>query len=174
MSVYTTKSGETRDPSAPLTDYEKYLLEKLFSDPGQLPQRFKAWLTDYVSTNGSLHVSNMPTLKGEEWREVGGTGNPAFLGTWVNYGAGHETAAFYKDPLGRVHLKGLIKFGTISTTAFTLPEGYRPFSTLIFACISHDGVNYQHGRLDVSAAGLIVPIAGGTEFFSINVSFRAA
>jgi hypothetical protein len=34
------------------------------------------------------------------------------------------TAAFYKDPLDVVHLKGVVKAGT--GTVFTLPVGYRP------------------------------------------------
>jgi len=34
--------------------------------------------------------------------------------------------AFWKDTLGRVHLRGVFKSGPIGSSFFTLPTGYRP------------------------------------------------
>jgi hypothetical protein len=160
---------QTQDPDRPLSERERDLIRRLLRWE-ELPPAFKAAITDYVSVNGSLHVSSMPTLKGEEWREVGATGQPAFTGTWVNASGGTATAAFYKDAMGIVHLKGTIKDGALNTSAFTLPEGYRPALGISFGTTA----NVAFGSLDVNANGTVVPRAGATSFFSINVSFRAA
>ena len=61
----------------------------------------------------------------EAWHEIGAPGEPAFQNGWSNESPSSETtAAYYKDPLGVVHLKGLITGGA-SSTIYTLPVGYR-------------------------------------------------
>lgn len=44
---------------------------------------------------------------------------------WVSYGTSWYGASYYKDIDGFVHLRGLIKSGTLGATALTLPVGYR-------------------------------------------------
>jgi hypothetical protein len=162
---------KARPDDAPLTDYEHTLMRRLFSEWGEIPAAFKSAMADYTSVNGSLHVSSMPTLKGEEWREVGAAGQPAFAGTWVNYGSTYDTAAFYKDPLGRVHIKGLVKDGTVHTTVFTLPDGYKPTADLLFVVTSNDAF----AVLTVRSSGAVAHSAGGSNvYLQLNVSFRAA
>ena len=95
----------------------------------------------------------------EEWHEIGDTNEPAFENSWANAGGAYEPAAFYKDPFGRVHLKGRIGTGTAATTAFTLPTGYRPNGTI------------QCGSIVITAAGLVQPVA--TPDHLEDVSFRA-
>lgn len=94
----------------------------------------------------------------EEWHEIGNSGEPAFENSWDNTGGVYETAAFYKDPFGRVHIKGRIDTGSAGTTAFTLPANYRPAAT-----INVDGIT-------ITNAGLIQP--GTTPDYLDNVSFR--
>ena len=106
----------------------------------------------------------------ENFREVGSANNPAFQNSWVNYDLGWDTAAFYKDPYNVVHLKGLVKSGTINTAIFTLPQGYRPASTLIFPVIA--GGN-TIGRVDILANGDVQHLIGNNAFFSLNLSFRS-
>lgn len=146
----------SRPADAPLSERERELLRRLFRWE-EMPPAFKAALTDHVSVNGSLHVSSMPTLKGEEWREVGATGQPGFQNSWVNFAAGNETAGFMKDALGFVHLKGLIKSGTQGTVAFTLPEGYLPSLYLHFAILSNNIL----GRVTVDTSGNVAINEGG-------------
>ena len=103
------------------------------------------------------------------------TTNPAYtaptLGNgWVNYGGSFDTAGYMKDMSGTVFLKGLIKNGTINTVAFTLPAGYRPSRRIIRAVI--DGANAM-GRLDITNTGQVIPNAGSTAYFSIDISFPA-
>jgi hypothetical protein len=106
----------------------------------------------------------------EPWHEVGAAGQPAFQGTWVNYGGAAETAAFYKDASGIVRLKGTIKSGALTTPAFTLPAGYRPAGEIIFAVVS----NLAFGELVITTAGLVTPYVGNNQSFGLNVSFRTA
>jgi hypothetical protein len=67
----------------------------------------------------------------EAWHEIGAAGEPAFQHGWTNEDpAGEVTAAYYKDPFGVVHLKGLVASGT-NEVIFTLPAAYRPSKNLI-------------------------------------------
>lgn len=94
---------------------------------------------------------------------------PTFSGTWVNEGTTYNDAGYYRERGGRVHLKGVIKSGTINTTAFTLPTGYRPSRRQIFIANTNTGI----GRLDVDTNGNVIPVSGGTTWFSLDgLSFR--
>jgi hypothetical protein len=61
----------------------------------------------------------------EGWHEVGAPGEPGFLNSWHNLPAPFESAAFFKDHEGVVHLRGAMTGGT-GNPAFLLPPGYRP------------------------------------------------
>lgn len=104
------------------------------------------------------------------WHEVGsGGGEPAFENSWVNNGGTRDTAAFYKDACGIVHIKGLIKDGTIGQTAFTLPTGYRPKQTLHLPVISSDAIGY----MTIDEAGAVKATAGDNGWFTVHCSFIA-
>lgn len=92
---------------------------------------------------------------------LGGVG---FQNGWVNFGAGPNTAAYLKDALGFVHLRGAIKSGTINTTAFTLPAGYRPSNTVAFATTS----NNLFGSVTVDASGNVNPNVGSNIFIYLD------
>jgi hypothetical protein len=111
----------------------------------------------------------------EAWHEIGASGEPAFAGGWVNEAPGTSpTAAFYKDPFGNVHLKGLISSG-IDDTVFTLPVGYRPGHVLVevVRCGTCTGgtayaLIYDTGRVAVEEGA-----ATGSETSLDGVTFRA-
>lgn len=131
--------------------------------PSQFYQELKQlipWLTKLWRTLGQV----------EEWIEVGGSGGePPFEGTWANASGTDVSAAFFRDPFGIVHIKGLISSGTINTTAFTLPSGYRPNKLIELGTTA----NAAFGRLRINAVGTVVPTNGATTRFSIHCSFRA-
>jgi hypothetical protein len=87
------------------------------------------------------------------FRLIGGTGQPAFTNSWVNFAGGWVPAAFWRDPLGFVHLRGLIKSGVVGSAAFTLPPGFRPKENEPFVAISNGAI----GRVDVLTDGTVVP-----------------
>lgn len=94
----------------------------------------------------------------------------SFTNSWTDFGAPFETAGYYKDSASVVHLKGVIKSGVIGSSAFTLPAGFRPANTEIFAVVSNGAL----GRLDVLNDGTVVPVAGSNAYFSLSgASFRA-
>lgn len=103
------------------------------------------------------------------WREVGKTGQPAYESGWVPYntdGTGdlYHGAGFRKDAAGIVHLRGLVKSGTINSPIFTLPVGYRPGTSPggnnhhLFPVLSAPG----YGRLDLRPDGQVKPLSPST------------
>jgi hypothetical protein len=83
----------------------------------------------------------------ENWHEVGAPGEPEFrtgdCTRWGNFTSNYNTVGFYRDPYGRVHLKGRVGtacFGAATTVddIFGLPPGYRPAKEIEFATTSRD------------------------------------
>lgn len=112
-----------------------------------------------------LSIGNEPNF-----RQIGTVGNPAFANAWVNFGSNWQVAAFWRDPLGWVHLRGIIKSGTVGSTAFTLPPGYRPPLSETFVVRS----NATTGGVDVLADGQVQPVTpSNNTYVSLSgISFR--
>ena len=88
-----------------------------------------------------------------------------FLNGWVNYDASlYPAAAYAKDIHGMVHLRGLIRSGTSTLTAFVLPEGYRPLLYRHIVTVGNDAVGTV--RVD-NATGNVLP-TGSTAWFSLD------
>ena len=110
----------------------------------------------------------------EEWHEVGALGEPAFLNSWANYGVSEATAAYMKDSMGFVHIKGLIKSG-IGAVIFTLPSGYRPVANPIFVTATNNGTTTLFGAVQVLTDGRVFALTGSNTWFSFaGISFKAA
>lgn len=109
----------------------------------------------------------------EAWRVVGAVGQPAFQNGWVNFGGGEPALSFYKDPLGIVRIRGLIKSGAVNSVVFTLPVGYRPNiggGSIRFACMATGALSQCY----VNAAGSVVMFSGSNTDVDLSViSFRA-
>ena len=122
--------------------------------------------SEKLEVNGNVKISG--EIVQEPWNEV-----TNFLGTWVNFNPSvWATAAYYKDSLGRIHLKGLVKSGTCGTNIFTLPSGYRPLLNLVFATSSDNA----HGRVDIKSDGSVFANSSACSniFVSLDgISFRA-
>jgi hypothetical protein len=94
---------------------------------------------------------------------------PTLLNGWANHGAGSADAGFYRDPLGRVHFRGVIEDGTTAadTPLFVLPEGYRPLAILLMSGRASDtGQTISAGaRLDIHTDGEVRLISGDVSGF---------
>jgi tetrahydromethanopterin S-methyltransferase subunit B len=100
---------------------------------------------------------------------------PTLLNSWVNYGGVYAVAGYYKDPIGLVHIKGLVKDGTTGTAIFSLPAGYRPSEQLMFNTGAYTGAAYVNGRIDITTGGSVIMTSGANGFLSLNLPpFRAA
>ncbi len=98
---------------------------------------------------------------------------PTFQNSWVNYDGGYNPAGYYKDTNGRVYLRGLVRDGTVGTSAciFTLPVGYRPENRELIATQTNSNTI---GRVDIQTNGCVTANFGDNSWFSLdNVSFRA-
>lgn len=82
-------------------------------------------------TESATQVASTVAVPMEAWHNVGAAGEPIFVNGWVNYDAS-RIARFRKYPDGRVRLAGVLKSGTASAAAFTLPAGYRPAIDMAF------------------------------------------
>lgn len=106
----------------------------------------------------------------EDWHVVGGVGEPAYQNSWVFFGGTDEYAPqFRKDALGIVSLRGMTKNGTLGSSIFTLPVGYRPAATVRAAIMSNGVLGY--GRVDPSGA---VSYTGGSNAWGSLDTIRFA
>ena len=119
------------------------------------------------------HASRLEAVETvSDWIEVGSGGAPAFENSWVNFGSGYATAAFSKDALDNVSLKGVVKSG--SGVCFTLPTGYRPAGHEVFACQGNNGSDIS-ARVEVSDAGEVDVVTSSSTLLSLcGITFRAA
>lgn len=82
------------------------------------------------------------------------------LNSWANYETGTETACYWCDSCGVVHISGVITGGvnTVDTVLFTLPEHYRPRADEIFANVkiksTGDCVIYSSEQTIISLCGI--------------------
>jgi hypothetical protein len=93
-----------------------------------------------------------------------------FQNGWLNFDATHY-ARFTKLQTGIIVLDGVIKSGTVGSTAFTLPLGYRPgIIDMNFAADS----NVTPARLQVGTNGNVIPTTGGNGYYSLCCMFLPA
>lgn len=97
---------------------------------------------------------------------------PTLVNSWIAFDTVNwNTAQYMKDAQGFVHLRGMVKNGTISTTLpmFTLPAGYLPPKAQAFAVISNNLI----GRCTIQADGKVIPEVGSNVWFSLaGIYFR--
>lgn len=135
-----------------------------------------------LSIKGQLSVDN---IQQEAWKSV------TFANSWTNHSNGYNQAGYFKDSMGIVHLRGLIKSGAIGEAAFTLPEGYRPQhrelhvaatepekSSIVTNPLSQItkriAVTATFGRIDIDTNGNVLIWDGNNLWISLDgITFRA-
>jgi hypothetical protein len=143
---------------APLAQLDPSTLSRIIED---VVARVRPQLPSNITVE-ELVVRRLLTVSDEveftakpNYYNVGTTAAAAFANSWVNYGGGFAPAAYWKDPLGFVHLRGLIKDGTVGSAAFQLPPGLRPSVVVLAPVISADAL----GRIEVRTNGDVVPMS---------------
>jgi hypothetical protein len=109
----------------------------------------------------------------ESFRVVGAPGQPQFENSWSNDPSTGSPAAFYKDPLGIVRLRGIIEASASGNSAFFLPPGYRPGSGEV---LQFDGANTaKASSVVILSTGEVRPfcVSAGCIISLDQVSFRA-
>ena len=102
-------------------------------------------------------------LEQEPWQ------TPTLTDGFVNWGGEYAPAGYFKDSLGVVHLRGLVRSG--AAFIFTLPAGYRPAFRSIFCTVAASSIN----RVDVLSDGRVALISGDSTFVSLEgITFQAS
>lgn len=98
---------------------------------------------------------------------------PTLLNSWVNNGGTYDTAGYFKDADGFVHLKGSIKSGVIPSAVFSLPAGYTPALDKIFSTISGAGASVQ-ASIAVKSGGQVEILSGDNAYLTLDgIKFQA-
>jgi hypothetical protein len=121
----------------------------------------------------SLTLSNSVTISGTDGDTLTSAPPtytaPSLLNSWVDFGSGYSTSGYLKHN-GVVYLKGVLKSGTVNTTFFTLPAGYRPSATLVFAVISNVAIS----QVNIDSSGNVTMVSGSNVSVSLdNIRFAA-
>lgn len=139
-----------------------------------------------TSSTTSTQIGYLSTVTSDVQSQIDGKASktlpswtaPVLQNSWVNYGGAYQASGYYKDDMGIVRFKGLIRngLGTAGTTLFTLPVGNRPLSDLVFNCISNNGGVATPIAIEVSSLGVvkISSFNAGTTWLALDgISFRA-
>lgn len=96
---------------------------------------------------------------------------PTLLNGWTDFGGIYETIGYMKDELGFVHIKGMVKDGSVGAILFTLPKGYRPLKFQYHPCFSRDVLN----TLTIRDNGdVFIPASASNVWLTLNgISFKA-
>lgn len=139
-------------------------------------QRMAALMTKEFRSRFWMLDPMAPAAVPEQWHYVNNKTEPQFAGTWINAGvAGYPDASFRRESDGTVILRGLIKSGTAATTAFTLPEPFRPDKTVLHPLVINNGAGAVINLITINTDGTVVPAASGTTWTDLEgVSFKAA
>jgi hypothetical protein len=98
-------------------------------------------------------------------------GTSDFENGWSNSSnAAFNTAAYFKDWFGLVHLKGMVQGGAVGSAVFTLPAGYRPPATTVLATTTSV---FAFACLTIANNGIVTVAAGSGAVALDGVSFRA-
>ena len=122
-------------------------------------------------TNEHLRIKENGNISITKGIETDGWTTPSLLNGFQQYGGGWERVGYYKDKMGRVHVRGLVRNGSANKAIFILPAGYRPARTLIFNLRSDNPD--KTSRVDVLNNGEVkVHLQFNATWVSLNFSFR--
>lgn len=102
------------------------------------------WQTEIERWKRRIENSINPKL----WRDV------TYTSSWATQ-ADYPSVAYYKDPFGIVHMRGVAEPSGTETTVCILPEGFRPSVISIFPITYWLGSNYFPGQTVVGTDGQI-------------------
>jgi hypothetical protein len=142
--------------------------EAVFNNQENTAMKFATNNTVQMTIAAGGDVTLTGKINNESWQ------TPAFNAGWNNYGGSYAAAAFYKDKVDRVHLRGLVNVGVVGSTIFNLPPGYRPSTSGILMFNVNNG--NALGRIDIQPNGnvnFVVGPSAGSWVSLDGISFRA-
>jgi hypothetical protein len=83
-----------------------------------------------------------------------------FYNGWENYGNPVASCSYTKDLFNKVHLRGVLKNGSLNSTIFFLPVDYRPAKDFVPGVLTSTGL----GQINIrTTSGEVVLASGGTD-----------
>lgn len=153
MPVFSTDKIADWD----ITILTKFLEDWFRNHPLPPIQQFSV---DTLKVNSLLDVVSKVQFDALDVHVVGVAGAAAYQNGWHAYGAPYAKAAYVKTPDGWVRLFGVIAGGTVGSSAFILPPGYRPDDSALpgpFSVFTSSA--NPIGRVDIQAGGAVTPIS---------------
>lgn len=86
---------------------------------------------------------------------------------------GFAVPAYRKDPMGYVHIKGVVTGGSITSRIFNLPVGFRPAENQVFCTCNYSTNAVASIRVGPTSDPYVTHMLGATDNLSINFSFKA-
>lgn len=138
---------------------------------------------DITSTGGIRYRSGSNvwmSLEGISFIPEGGRYTPTniatFSNSWVNYGSDLAPASYVVDSIGRVHLQGVVKSGTMTngSQVFNLPNNLLPSLYMHVPTLAEANGFSMYGlehRVGVVATGVVAKGVGTNGYYSIQGMF---
>jgi hypothetical protein len=90
---------------------DKDLIEKVLGDPAKYPSALSSWIQRYISGNKLIQINEAQLPDAERVHLFGAAGQPVYLNSWVNSGGSSRTGGYYRDPVSRGYLFGVVAGG---------------------------------------------------------------
>lgn len=118
-----------------------------------------------INGDGLVTASELTLIRraGKDFDQVSATA-PTLENSWVDSGGASEVAGYWVDLSGNVHLRGMVKNGTIGAAIFTMDAGSRPAASEFFPCIS----NAAFGVLAVGSDGVVKCTVGSSAYVTLS------
>ena len=96
---------------------------------------------------------------------------PTLLNGWSSFSSPWDSAKYFQDEFGIVHLRGIVFGGAYPSVIFTLPVGLRPQANIIISATQND----SYGAITVDSYGDVYARVGGAgTWLSLSgISFKA-
>ncbi|GAS82385.1 hypothetical protein [Paenibacillus amylolyticus] len=141
---------------------------------GTYAENEKALQLDTVRTlqENTTRISVLENKKAEKDNPAWIT--PTLLNGWTKYNDFVQNVQYYKDSLGNVQLKGLIKPGVYAVPVFQLPQGYRPKLQYNFGTVGSHSSTQVAAQVNVNPSGTLMIMSTANEWVSLDgISFQA-
>ena len=130
--------------------------------PSRVQEFFPRWPRWLFNLYEYFGLINENFLTVEDWN------TPSLINSWAD---GGTDPGYYKDPFGRVWLKGDFTTGTSGTVAFNLPSGYRPPQDMYFPILLTSAAT--GGFILIDTGGDVYITRGAAATATLNgISFR--
>ncbi|MCY9516707.1 hypothetical protein [Paenibacillus apiarius] len=168
-NVYTDIYSHYYDPTA-VYHVTYTMLDPTLAAPisGSIATNLRGTVSDLVQDVGDMErrLSVVESQKAEKNVPTPEWIKPTLLNGWVEFDK--STVEYFKDALGFVHIRGMVKSGTMGNPVFILPKEYRPKQLLETITVSKNNDAVIFNNIEITPEGKIIPYIGGGSWLSLD------